>query len=91
MTTHAYPSLAFLIDGEWVSGGGRETRPVVDPARAETIAELPIATAADVDSATDAAARAFAPGVACRRSNAPACCLASRRSSTATKRGWPRS
>ena len=59
MTTDEYPSLAFLIDGEWVSGGGRETRPVVDPARAETIAELPIATAADVDSATDAAARAF--------------------------------
>ncbi|NUZ07707.1 NAD-dependent succinate-semialdehyde dehydrogenase [Piscinibacter koreensis] len=59
MTTQSYPPLALLIDGTWVAGGGRETRPVANPASAETFAELPIATLADIDAAGEAAARAF--------------------------------
>jgi succinate-semialdehyde dehydrogenase/glutarate-semialdehyde dehydrogenase len=48
-----------LIDGERVSGSGRRTQAVVDPATAETLAELPLATPADLDRALDAAQRGF--------------------------------
>lgn len=55
-----YPELALLIDGERLSGGGRATHAVINPATGETIAELPLATADDLDRALDAAARGFA-------------------------------
>ncbi|WEK48278.1 MAG: NAD-dependent succinate-semialdehyde dehydrogenase [Candidatus Andeanibacterium colombiense] len=54
-----YPSLYMVIDGEQVSGGGRRTFPVVNPATGETIGELPLAEAADVDRALETAARGF--------------------------------
>jgi succinate-semialdehyde dehydrogenase/glutarate-semialdehyde dehydrogenase len=54
-----YPDLCMVIDGERVSGGGRRTHRVVNPATGETLAELPLADAADLDRALDAAARGF--------------------------------
>ena len=51
--------LQLFIAGEWRGGEGRDTRPVVDPATAGTIAELPVATAADLDEALAAAARGW--------------------------------
>ncbi|GAA0271066.1 NAD-dependent succinate-semialdehyde dehydrogenase [Alteraurantiacibacter aestuarii] len=55
-----YPSLHMIIDGEKVSGGGRRTFPVVNPATGETLAELPLAEAADLDRALEVADRGFA-------------------------------
>ncbi|RNL86740.1 aldehyde dehydrogenase family protein [Halostreptopolyspora alba] len=47
-----------LIDGEWTTGSGR-TFATRDPATGETIAEIPEAGTTDVDSAVQAASRAF--------------------------------
>ncbi|MBX3642089.1 MAG: NAD-dependent succinate-semialdehyde dehydrogenase [Rubrivivax sp.] len=59
MRAHDYPRLGLLVAGRWITDG-RATRPVTDPANGETIAQLPLATAADIDEAADAAGRAFA-------------------------------
>ena len=58
---HSYDAdLALLIGGSWKFGEGRDLFPVVDPARGETIAEVPLATPADLDEALAASARGFA-------------------------------
>jgi succinate-semialdehyde dehydrogenase/glutarate-semialdehyde dehydrogenase len=49
-----------VIDGEKVSGGGRRTFKVVNPATGETIGELPLAEPADLDRALEVAAKGFA-------------------------------
>lgn len=49
---------AFLIDGEWIEPGERDTIPVVDPASGELITRVAQATDADVDAAVRAARRA---------------------------------
>jgi len=54
-----YPELALLIDGEWISGGGRATVPVINPATEEVLGHLPLATKADLDRALAAAQRAY--------------------------------
>ena len=54
-----YPSLHMIIDGEKVSGGDRRTFDVVNPVTGETLAELPLADAADLDRALEAADRGF--------------------------------
>ena len=54
-----YPQLALLIDGEWISGGGRATVPVINPATEEVLGHQPLATGADLDSALQAAQRAW--------------------------------
>lgn len=54
-----YPTLHMIIDGERISGGGRRTHAVVNPATGETIGELPLAEAADLDRALEVAARGF--------------------------------
>lgn len=54
-----YPSLHMIIEGERVSGGGRRTQAVVNPATGETLAELPLADPADLDRALEAAKRGF--------------------------------
>ena len=54
-----YPSLHMIIDGERVSGGGRRAHAVVNPATGETIGELPLAEAADLDRALETAAKGF--------------------------------
>ncbi len=58
--TQGEQKLGLLIDGEWIDGP-REHRDVVDPATGEVIGHLPLATAADIDAAAAAAARAFRP------------------------------
>lgn len=54
-----YPALYLLIDGERVGKGRRFTHRVVNPATEEPLADLPLADAADLDRALDAAARGF--------------------------------
>lgn len=56
----AYEPLALLIDGEFLSEG-RQTLSVENPASGTELARLPVASAADLDRAVAAAARAF-PG-----------------------------
>jgi len=48
-----------FVGGEWVEAAGGETMPVLNPATGETIAEVPAATAEDVDRAVQAAKRAL--------------------------------
>jgi malonate-semialdehyde dehydrogenase (acetylating)/methylmalonate-semialdehyde dehydrogenase len=48
-----------LIGGEWVDSSGGETMEVVNPATGEAIAEVPAATAEDVDRAVQAAKKAL--------------------------------
>jgi succinate-semialdehyde dehydrogenase/glutarate-semialdehyde dehydrogenase len=54
-----YAELKLFIGGEWVSGGGRKTQPVVSPATGETLGDLPHASAEDLDRALEAAQAAF--------------------------------
>ncbi len=51
--------LKLFIDGSWRSGEDRDHFAVVNPADAKPIAELPLATDADLDEALAAAERAF--------------------------------
>lgn len=51
--------LALFIDGKWRSGEGRDTHAVVNPATGAAIAQLPLATATDLDEALAAADRGF--------------------------------
>ena len=51
--------LALLVNGSWRIGEGRDTFAVVDPAHGGTIAEVPLATAADLDEALAAAEAGF--------------------------------
>ena len=48
-----------LIGGEWVSGNGRETEPVYDPATGRVVAETPLSTRDDLDAAVKRAEAAF--------------------------------
>ncbi|WGS54688.1 NAD-dependent succinate-semialdehyde dehydrogenase [Paraburkholderia sp. D15] len=57
--SHGYPRLAMFVDGEWVEGGGRRTHQVVNPATCDTIGEMPLANAADLDRALEASRRGF--------------------------------
>ncbi len=52
--------LGLYIDGNWRRGEGRDTHKVINPATGETLAELPLATSADLDEALAATARGFA-------------------------------
>jgi succinate-semialdehyde dehydrogenase / glutarate-semialdehyde dehydrogenase len=52
--------LALFIDGNWRSGEGRDTHDVINPATGATLAQLPLATAADLDEALAATAKGFA-------------------------------
>ncbi|MBS0480203.1 MAG: NAD-dependent succinate-semialdehyde dehydrogenase [Proteobacteria bacterium] len=52
--------LGLYIDGEWISGGGRDTHRLLNPATGEGQADLPLATIADLDRALAAAGRGFA-------------------------------
>lgn len=48
-----------FVDGDWADAADGATDQVLDPATGEVIAEVPSATAVDVDRAVEAAARAF--------------------------------
>ena len=54
-----YPQLALHIGGRFLGGEGRTGEPVLNPATGEVLAELPHASARDLDDAIDAAAAAF--------------------------------
>ena len=60
MTKTYDADLALFINGSWKIGEGRDQFPVVDPANGETIAEVPLATPADLDDALAAVERGFA-------------------------------
>ena len=59
MTATYDADLQLFINGAWRSGEGRDERPVYNPATAGAIAELPVATAADLDEALAAADRGW--------------------------------
>ena len=48
------------IGGEWIDGGGRETQRVLNPATGAGLADLSLASDADVDRALEVAQRGFA-------------------------------
>lgn len=52
--------LGIYINGSWRRGEGRDIHNVVNPATGAVIAELPLATAADLDEALEATAKGFA-------------------------------
>jgi len=56
----AHPRPQMLIGGRWTDGSGDRTVPLENPATGEVLAQLPVATAADVDAALLAAAEGFA-------------------------------
>ena len=55
-----YPQPELFIDGEWLGASGRRVHAVVNPATGRTLAELPLASAADLDRALETAQRGFA-------------------------------
>ena len=54
-----YPTLHLYIDGQFINADGRREQDVLNPATGAVIGKLPHATAADLDHALSAAARAF--------------------------------
>jgi succinate-semialdehyde dehydrogenase/glutarate-semialdehyde dehydrogenase len=54
-----YPKLGMHIDGEWLGVGSRRVHQVIDPATGAILGDLPLADAADLDRALDAAKRAY--------------------------------
>lgn len=55
-----YPELYLMIAGERLSGEGRATHAVRNPATGETIGQLPLATPQDLDRTLETAAAGFA-------------------------------
>jgi succinate-semialdehyde dehydrogenase / glutarate-semialdehyde dehydrogenase len=55
----SYPQLHMIIDGENIPVAHRRTHIVINPATEEVLGELPLADAADLDRALEAAARGF--------------------------------
>ena len=60
MTDNYDTELALFVGGSWRVGEGRDHHAVVDPSTGVTIAEVPLASAADLDEALAASERAFA-------------------------------
>lgn len=54
-----YENLTLYIDGRFISADGRHTQPVINPATEEVLGQLPHATEEDLQSALEAADRAF--------------------------------
>jgi succinate-semialdehyde dehydrogenase/glutarate-semialdehyde dehydrogenase len=56
----SYPqTLGLYIDGEWLRGDGRDAIAVLNPATGETLADLPLASTADLDRALAASQKGF--------------------------------
>src|SRR5271166_5926748 len=55
-----YANLEMFIDGQWLNGEGRRGEDVINPATEKPLAHLPHASAADLDSALEAAKKGFA-------------------------------
>ena len=60
MTQTYDAELKLFINGSWRTGEGRDAHAVLNPATGDAIAELPLASAADLDEALDASAKGFA-------------------------------
>jgi len=60
MQKYKYDQLHLFIDGVWLEAGNRDTSAVINPATGAPLGRLPLATAADLDQALNAAKRAFA-------------------------------
>ncbi|MEV0616382.1 NAD-dependent succinate-semialdehyde dehydrogenase [Nonomuraea sp. NPDC050404] len=60
MTDADYPLIQLHIAGEWRPAETGRTAPVLNPATEEVIGHVPLATAADLDRAAEAAAGGFA-------------------------------
>lgn len=59
--TSAYPTnLGIYVSGSWRSGEGCDSHKVINPATGDVLAELPLATPADLDEALEATAKGFA-------------------------------
>lgn len=54
-----YPEQFLYINGEFLSGQGRTSQPIINPATRETIGQLPHATQKDLDLALESAQKAF--------------------------------
>jgi succinate-semialdehyde dehydrogenase/glutarate-semialdehyde dehydrogenase len=54
-----YEELSLYIDGEFITGEGRQSQDVVNPATGEVLGKLPHASQADLDRALAAAQKAF--------------------------------
>jgi succinate-semialdehyde dehydrogenase/glutarate-semialdehyde dehydrogenase len=54
-----YTELGLYIGGTWTHANGRDREPVLNPANEKTLAELPHATAADLDQAVQAAIEGY--------------------------------
>ena len=78
MTTVAAPPVIRLtnfINGRWTDSSAKEWRVVVNPATGEMLAQVPLAEAAEVNQAVEAAAAAFSEWLRnaafCRPINCP--------------------
>jgi succinate-semialdehyde dehydrogenase / glutarate-semialdehyde dehydrogenase len=60
MATAYTGNLGIYINGSWRSGEGRDVHKVINPATGNVLAELPLATAADLEEALEATAKGFA-------------------------------
>src|SRR5437763_7367806 len=54
-----YPEVKLYIDGEWVAGSEGKSEPILDPATAQRIGDVPHASRADLDRALAAADAGF--------------------------------
>lgn len=54
-----YPNQTLYIDGQFIAADGRETQPIINPANREVLGHLPHATTEDLQTALEAADRAF--------------------------------
>ncbi len=52
-------AIGSLISGQTITGGGRPTQTVINPATGQVIATLSLATVADIDAAAESAQRGF--------------------------------
>ncbi|PIC70849.1 methylmalonate-semialdehyde dehydrogenase (CoA acylating) [Sporosarcina sp. P16b] len=59
MTTNSTLTVQNYINGEWVSASTDQTEPVFNPATGEIVANVPISTKEDLDTAVQAANEAF--------------------------------
>jgi succinate-semialdehyde dehydrogenase / glutarate-semialdehyde dehydrogenase len=59
MATALSSKMGLFVNGGWQLGEGRDVRPVLNPATGDAVAELSLATPADLDTALDNAERMF--------------------------------
>ncbi len=89
------PRYDLFIDGRFVAPRGGEMFDSINPANEKKLAEIGLASVADVDAACQAAARASRPGRSCREPSAaststasPACCRTARASCRRRDARW---